>query len=220
VGCTTAHSFCTPRRGNSTVWWPTGILTSHDTADRFPPATHGDDRSAYVLYTEALRLARVFHDEEGCRSSSSPCFPVPGLSRRPRTSGRSSRSAGHVHRCQRRSTHGKHAPGVGHIGARAAERPAAVQQLLRSSELARQVSDTVLLAKALVRLGRPYESTGDLRSAFQQYSEALRTLPRRRNISAFRIESAVRVANAYLRYRQMTMPFASTASPQGSHRRR
>lgn len=163
----------------------------------------GEERAAHVMYTEALRLAKVFKDAEAIRDLQMAMLPscraldlaedeqklVDELTA-------SQTAAGNVAALSRINME----EGISErLGGRQA---AAIQRFFRAATLAGQARDTLLMATVIAELGPTYEAAGNFKDAFQHYSDALKVVGKRPDAAALRIEILTRIGNAYLKFRQ------------------
>ena len=165
----------------------------------------GEERKAYTMYVEALRLARVFHDDEGVRDilwAMLPCARV--LDEQEEESGiirellQGYTSAGDV------AHQGAVflAWGDGKVMRRSFDRGA--EDYLRALMLADQARDSLLAVRSALRLAMAFEGAGRLRDALTNYAECLKRSDRTRGAAGIRLEALMRVGNLYLRGRQFT----------------
>jgi tetratricopeptide (TPR) repeat protein len=163
----------------------------------------GENRAAYELYAEALRLARVFEDEKGVRDIQWAMLPT--LRALDDVEG----ERGVLEDLQRHYTDTREVDVLARVHLEAGqshylrgEYDLAVQRFMRSVTMAGQTHDSVLVGTALLRVGMAYDGIGNTQDAFQYYGDALKvsgSLPRHRTL---RLDILTRVANGYLRFRQ------------------
>jgi tetratricopeptide (TPR) repeat protein len=163
----------------------------------------GQERNAYDMYTEALRLAQVFEDEENVREIRWAMLPT--LRALDDVEGElqvledlqqhytDSREAGALARVHLEA-------GQSHFLREEYDR--AVQRFMRSVTLGGQARDSVLVANALLRVGMAYDGAGNTQDAFQYYGDALKVSGSLPHHKTLRLEILTRVANGYLRFRQ------------------
>jgi tetratricopeptide (TPR) repeat protein len=162
----------------------------------------GEERKAFTLYTEMVRFAKLFKEEEGLRSiqwAMLPCCRV--LAEREEES--------HI----LADLLAVSAPENPSFAARAnleagismawrGMQDSAAQYLLRAFTLSDKSPDSVLACSILLRLGRVYDAAGKPTEALQTYGEALQRTDKISEGKKIRQELLVRVGNLYLRSRQ------------------
>ena len=163
----------------------------------------GEERKAHTMYVEALRLARVFHDDEGVRDIQWAMLPcVRALDEKEQESDilkellQGYTAAGDV---------GHQAAvflarGDGEFALRSFDRGA--EEYLRALMLADQARDSLLAVRSVLRLAMACEGAGRLRDALTNYGECLKRADRTRGAAEPRLEALIRVGNLYLRGRQ------------------
>ena len=163
----------------------------------------GEERKAFTMYVEALRLARVFHDDEGVRAIQWAMLPCArALDEQEEESDiirellQGYTSAGDI---------GHQAAvflawGDGKFARRSFDRGA--EDYLRALMLADQVRDSLRAVRATLRLAMAFEGAGRLRDALTNYGECLKRADRTRGAAEMRLEALIRVGNLYLRGRQ------------------
>ncbi|HMK39482.1 MAG TPA: CHAT domain-containing protein [Bacteroidota bacterium] len=165
--------------------------------------TMGEERKAFTMYVEALRLARVFHDDEGVRDIQWAMLPcVRSLDEKEQESDilrellQGYTAAGDV---------GHQAAvflarGDGEFALRSFDRGA--EEYLRALMLADQARDSLLAVRSVLRLAMASEGAGRLRDALTNFGECLKRADRTRGAAEARMEALIRVGNLYLRGRQ------------------
>ncbi len=159
----------------------------------------GEERKAFELYTEAYRLAKVFGDDAGAVTiqwAMLPCCVALEARSDVRrvladllAAATASKDAGQQALVYYESGVSKFLQG--------SYEPSR-QELLRSITLADGARDSLLAARALLRLAVTYSAAGMNQEAFRTYSDGLRRADRLRN-DPLRHEMLTRVGNIYLR---------------------
>ena len=163
----------------------------------------GEERKAFAIYDETLRLADVFGDIAGAQTIRwgmlPTCRTLDNMEEETRVlsnlldtyiaSADVNKQAkvyyeSGVSRLQRRD----------HAGA--------LDHLLRALTFAEQTRDSLLSISVLVRLALTYDAMGQTFEAFQAYSDGLKRSDRTRGAGALREEMLTRVGNIYLRTHQ------------------
>lgn len=162
----------------------------------------GDERKAFSMYVEMLRLARVFHDEDGVREIQWAMLPCA------RALDEGEEETGILHELlQGASSTGDVAlqgaifleSGNDKFAVGAFDR--AAEDFLRSLLLADQARDSLLAARATLRLAMTFEGAGRLRDALTSYGDCLKRADRTHGAAGIRLEALIRVGNVYLRSR-------------------
>ena len=175
----------------------------------------GDERRAFALFTEALRLARVFRDDEGVRRIQWAMVPCARALDATEEESRILRellqdytAAGDVSQ----QANVMLESGNGKYSERLFER--AAEDYLHALMLADQGRDSLLAVRATLRLAMTFEASGKMREALANYADCLKRADLIRDASALRLEALVRVGNLYLRNRQFNeaMRFFRAAS--------
>jgi tetratricopeptide (TPR) repeat protein len=163
----------------------------------------GEERKAHTMYVESLRLARVFHDDEGVRDIQWAMLPCArALDEQEEESDiikellQGYTAAGDVAHQAAVFL----AWGDGKFARRAFDRGA--EDYLRALMLADQARDSLLAVRAALRLAMAFEGAGRLRDALTNYAECLKRADRTRGAAEIRLEALIRVGNLYLRGRQ------------------
>jgi tetratricopeptide (TPR) repeat protein len=163
----------------------------------------GEERKAFTMYVEALRLARVFHDDEGVRDIQWAMLPCArALDENEQESDiirellQGYTSAGDVAHQAAVFL----AWGDGKFARHSYDRGA--EDYLRALMLADQARDSSLAVRAALRLAMAFEGAGRLRDALTNYAECLKRSDRTRGAAEIRLEALIRVGNLYLRGRQ------------------
>lgn len=163
----------------------------------------GEERKAFGMCTEALRLARVFHDDEAARDIQWAMLPSTRALDESEEEGRILREL-----MQEYTASGDMArqaavmmeSGNGKYGTRQFDR--AAEDYLRALMLSEQARDSLVAVRATLRLAMTFEAAGRTRDALAGYGDCLKRADRTRGGSAARFEALVRVGNLYLRLRQ------------------
>ena len=165
--------------------------------------TMGQEREALAMYVEALRLARVFHDDDGVMEIEWAMLPCA------RALDETDQEADIIRDLLQSYTAAGDVPHQAAVELASGDNHAAVRQFDKGAEdylhalmLADQGGDSLLAVRTALRLAMSFESTGKLRDALTNYAECLRRADRTRGAFAPRLEALVRVGNLYLRGRQ------------------
>lgn len=161
----------------------------------------GDDRKAYMLYVEALRLARAFNDSEGvqavewamlptCRALNETDDEQQALTDLQRSTANDAALRARL-LCE-----------IGLSRLEAGDRDSAARSFQQASLLADQSKDTLLSLTALLRLAVVLDASGRLRDSFLAFSDAIRRSEKARGTPDLRYELFVRVGNIYLRMKR------------------
>jgi tetratricopeptide (TPR) repeat protein len=159
----------------------------------------GQDRKAYDLLTEALRLAFLFKEPEGvteirwalagvCRDLElgEEQSHLDALLQSAMVSGDAA-SLARVYREQGLSALAR------------SDHARAIEHLLRALTYSGQSRDSLLMIDVLCRLAMGYTAGGNTQQAFEAYSDALRRTDITRGAGALRNEMLMRVGTIYLR---------------------
>ena len=167
--------------------------------------TMGEERRALAMYIEALRLARVFHDDEGVRDIEWAMLPCA------RVLDETDQEADIVRDLLQAYTAAGDLSRQAAVELASGDNRAALRQFDRGTEdylralmLSEQGGDSLLAVRAALRIAMSFEATGRLRDALTNYAECLRRADRTRGAAVLRQEALVRVGNLYLRGRQFT----------------
>ena len=163
----------------------------------------GEERKAFTMYVEALRLARVFHDDEGARDilwAMLPCARALDENEQESDIIRELLETYTASADVARQAAVFLASGDGKLVRRSFDRGA--EDYLRALMLADQARDSLLAVRATLRLAMALEGAGRLRDALTNYGECLKRADRTRGAAEMRLEALVRVGNLYLRGRQ------------------
>ncbi|MBP1647127.1 MAG: tetratricopeptide [Bacteroidetes bacterium] len=163
----------------------------------------GDERKAFALYTEMVRFARVFKDEEGLRAIQWAMLPSCRLLGE-------REDEGHVLAELLGAASASGDPAfTGHANLEAGISmiwrgipDSASQHLLRAFTVAEKSPDSMLVCTSLLQLARAYDAAGKSTEALQTYGEALRRVDKYSRGKRIRQELLTRVGNVYLRNRQ------------------
>ncbi|MBM2845355.1 MAG: hypothetical protein HW407_667 [Bacteroidetes bacterium] len=160
----------------------------------------GDERRAFTMYTEALRLANVFGDADGIREIQWAMLPACRALDEVEEEGRiisdllkaytASGDTGSQVRVYIEA-------GLSKLDRRDYE--GATDSFLRALSLARQSNDSLLTITVLVRLAYTYERAGKSVESFQTYTDGLQRTDVTSNAGRLRDEMLIRVGNTYLR---------------------
>ncbi len=163
----------------------------------------GEERAAFTMYVEALRLARVFHDDEGVRDIQWAMLPCARALDEKETESDIIRELLEGYTASGDVAHQAAvllASGDGKTARRSFDRGA--EDYLRAFMLADQARDSLLAVRSALRLAMALEGAGRLRDALTNYAECLKRADRTRGAAELRLEALVRVGNLYLRGRQ------------------
>jgi tetratricopeptide (TPR) repeat protein len=163
----------------------------------------GEERKAFTMYVEALRLARVFHDDQGVLDIQWAMLPcVRALDENEEESDiiRELLQGYTVSGDVAHQAAVFLASGDGKLLRRAFDRSA--EDYLRALMLSDQARDSLLAVRSSLRLAMAFEGAGRLRDALTNYGECLKRADRTRGASDIRLEALIRVGNLYLRGRQ------------------
>ena len=159
----------------------------------------GQERVAYAMYTEALRLAAVFHDAEGGREIQLEMIPSC------RALGKFDEEARLIDTLL--AAYGSPAnPAMQarlHYASALSlierqDYPHATEALLRSLTLADQARDSLFVVTTLSALADVYFRSGSIPQAFETYTDALTRSDRTSRSGDIRSEMLIRVGNIYL----------------------
>ena len=163
----------------------------------------GDDRKSFALCTEALRLANLFKDEQGALTIQWEMLPA-AVALEARDDEKqilaNLLNAYTASKDVRQQARVMYESGVSSY--LRGDYSKATRDLLRSRELGDDATDSVLSARAILRLAMAYQAAGMSRECFQAYSDGLRRADRLRGEQALRQEMLMRVGNIYLRNRR------------------
>ena len=165
----------------------------------------GEERKAFTMYVDALRLARVFHDDEGVRDIQWAMLPCARALDEQEEESDIIRELLQGYTAAGDVAHQAAvflASGDGKFLRRSFDRGA--EDYLRALMLADQARDSLLAVRSALRLAMAFEGTGRLRDALTNYGECLKRSDRTRGAGAIRLEALMRVGNLYLRGRQFT----------------
>ena len=165
----------------------------------------GEERVAFGMYIEALRLARVFNDVEGTREIQlamlATCRALQNTD--DQTSAindllNAYTEAGDL-KMQARP---QYASALSFLSRH--EYQQAVEPLLRALTLAEQAKDSLFAVTILATLADTYDHTGNPPQAFQTYTDALTRSDQTTGARDIRLSMLIRVGNIYLRNQQFT----------------
>jgi CHAT domain-containing protein len=163
----------------------------------------GEERRAFGMYEEALRLARVFRDDDAVRDIQWAMLPCV------RALDESDEEARILRELTQEYATAGNVPqqaavlmesGNGKYGTRLYDR--AAEDYLRAFMLSEQSRDSLGAVRATLRLAMTFEGAGRSRDALASYGDCLKRADRTHNASGERFEALVRVGNLYLRNRQ------------------
>ncbi|MEK9137558.1 MAG: CHAT domain-containing protein, partial [Bacteroidota bacterium] len=161
-----------------------------------------EERVAYNMYTEALRLANVFHDAEGMRDIQFAMLPAC------RAVDDNELHAATINNLLKSYTDAGKQARAHYESALASlhrmEYTQAVEPLLRALTLAGQAHDSLFIINILSTLAATYDLTDNIQQAFETYTDALTRSDRTRGAQDLRLEMLMRVGNIYLRNIQPT----------------
>jgi CHAT domain-containing protein len=162
----------------------------------------GDERTAYAMYTEGMRLARVFNDDAGARDFEWAMLPCARALDESEDRNRilhdlqqdyaSSGDAAHEAEVMLET-------GDGTLGLHVYDR--ATEEYLRALTLADKARDSLLAIRATLRLAIAFEAAGKNRDALTSLGDCLKRADKTAGASAMRLEALIRVGNLYLRNR-------------------
>ncbi|HUI64403.1 MAG TPA: hypothetical protein VL126_06160, partial [Bacteroidota bacterium] len=163
----------------------------------------GDERKAFSMYVEMLRLARVFHDEDGVREIQWAMLPCARVLDEDEQETDALRELLQGYTAAGDVAHQAAVfleSGMNKFDGRAFDR--AAEDILRSLLLADQARDSALAVEATLRLAMTFEAAGRLRDALTSYGDCLKRADRTHGTAGLRLEALIRVGNVYLRSRQ------------------
>jgi tetratricopeptide (TPR) repeat protein len=195
------------------VWYERSLEEYKDLADRSSArmitlrvaGLHeqmGDEKRAMAMYDEALRLARVFHDEGGVREIELAMLPCVRALDEDEEQGRILREL-----LQDYTADGNVAQqaavlltsGIGKVAVRAFDK--ATEDFLRALMLAEQAHESLLATLCSLHLATTFEAAGRSGDAISNYAECLKRADQTPEAGSLRLEALVRVGNLYLRNR-------------------
>lgn len=163
----------------------------------------GEERKAFTMYGDALRLAKVFEDADGIRDIEWAMLPCA------RAIEETAVGQQLMDDLTKEYTASQNSVGLARVAIECgldnlfrSLYDQAVQNFLHAVSLAGQGRDTLLVATAMLRLGQAYDALGKGAEAFQAYGDAMTLSGRLRDSRSFRLELMMRIGNSYLRYRQ------------------
>jgi CHAT domain-containing protein/tetratricopeptide (TPR) repeat protein len=159
----------------------------------------GEEHRAFALYSEALRLARVFGDAGGVLEIQwamlPSCRSTGNREEENRALGElldAYTASGDVDR------QGKVYFETGISSLYYGEHAGALEHFLRALTFAEQSRDSLLAISALLKIGVTYEKMGQTFEAFQSFSDGLRRSDRAGGAAGLREEMLIRIGNIYL----------------------
>ena len=162
-----------------------------------------EDRKAFSMYTEALRLAKVFEDPVAVRETEWAMLPVcRALDNRDEETRiltellNDATASG----SQRMQANASFEAGLSSLYR--SDHVAAEESLLRALTLADQSRDSLLAIRVLLKLAMTYASAGRTAEAFQMYTDGLKRSDVTSGAQRLREEMLIRVGNIYLRDKQ------------------
>ncbi len=163
----------------------------------------GQERKAYLLYVEALRLARVFNEADGVRDIQWAMLPSC------RALAETDDERRILSSLQQHAVATRDVREQGRVRVEAAlgalSRDAfdtAETDLRRAATLYDAARDSLQSLATLVRLGGAYDAAGNSRESLQTYGEAIRRSDNVRGAGELRLPLFTRVGNTYLRARR------------------
>ncbi|HEX9655812.1 MAG TPA: tetratricopeptide repeat protein [Bacteroidota bacterium] len=165
----------------------------------------GEERKAFSLYIEALRLARVFGDEAGVLDIEWAMLPSARALRNFEEEDRIlSNLLNHAVTTGNVQTQARVYSETGYSYRRAGDEQGALENFLRALTFADQLRDTLASLNVLKDIGDLYEHLGKPNDALQTYGEALNRADRTAaNADGIRLELLIRVGNVYLARQQL-----------------
>ena len=163
----------------------------------------GSERKAWTMYTEALRLARVFHDEDGVRSIEWAMLPCARAIDADEDEAQVLRELMQTYVAAGDVAHQGAVlleSGMGKYDVQVYDR--AAEDFLNALMLANQSQDSLLAISASLHLAMAFEGAGRMQDALSNYAECLRRADRTKGASVLRLEALIRVGNLYLERRQ------------------
>jgi len=165
----------------------------------------GEHRKALALYTEALRLAKVFGDQEGVRDIEWAMLPTC------RALDDHEQEFQLIDDLQKTYGSGSDLGPVARVffasGIALFEQSrldSSARTFERAYTVAMQAGDSVLACTSLLRIAMAMDAAGKTREGLQSYADALRLVDKLRGAQQLRMELLCRVGNIYLRSRQYT----------------
>ena len=166
----------------------------------------GEERKAFTMYVEALRLARVFHDDEGVRDIQWAMLPCARVLDEQEEEADIIRELLQGYTAAGDISHQSAvflAWGDGKFARRLYDRSA--EDYLRALMLADQARDSMRAVRATLRLAMAFEGAGRLHDALTNYGECLKRADRTRGAAEIRQEALIRVGNP-VSYTHLTLP--------------
>jgi tetratricopeptide (TPR) repeat protein len=161
----------------------------------------GDVRTAYDMYSEYLRLATIFKDDEGIRAVQLTMLPAlrllekeEELTQTVAALQKSYMEAGNAQMQAR--AHFESALTFIHRG----NDSLALDPLLQALTFAGRAGDSLMVIRVLSTLANTYEAIGATGQAFETFTEALTRTDHTAGSDALRLEALVRVGNVYFRH--------------------
>ncbi len=159
----------------------------------------GEEHKAFMLYSEALRLARVFGDAGGVLEIQWAMLPAC------RSTGNREEENRALGELLDAYTASSDINRQGHVYFETGisslfygEHSAALEHFLRALTIAEQSHDSLLAISSLLKIGVTYEKMGQTFEAFQSFSDGLRRSDRARGAAGLREEMLIRIGNIYL----------------------
>jgi tetratricopeptide (TPR) repeat protein len=165
----------------------------------------GEERVAYNMYAEALRLAVIFGDVDGMREMQLAMLPSCRALENTEEHAQTVNSLlkAYIESGDRRMQARTHLESA-LSSIQREEYPLAVEPLLRALTLAIQAKDSLAIINILSTLASTYGHAGNMQQAFETYTEALTRADHTAGAQDDRLEMLVRVGNIYLRNAQPT----------------
>jgi tetratricopeptide (TPR) repeat protein len=161
----------------------------------------GNERTAFSVYDESIRLARVFNDRDGVNEiglAMLPCLRALGLREEESALLQDllKTAAGGPESLQGLMLY---EAGVSEAAWRRYDR--AIEYFLRSLMASEQAKDSLQSVRSSLRLAMTFASAGKVRDALAAYGDCLKRADRTPGAGALRLEALVRVGNLYLNVR-------------------
>jgi tetratricopeptide (TPR) repeat protein len=159
----------------------------------------GDDRRAFDIYTEAMRLAQLFEEDDGVREIRWAMLPAARALGKTEleTQILASLTSAYAASGDRRQLARVHLE-AGTIRLARRQYQAALEDLLRGLSLSEQARDSLLAIESLLQIARTYVEMGSLTEAFDTFTDALRRSDITQGAGHLREEMLARVGNIYM----------------------
>jgi len=163
----------------------------------------GNEREAFQMEVEALRLARVFKDGQGIRQIQWAMLPSAGRLEELETQQEVVDELTRAYADSRSSdTLAQLSLAAGRSLMERGNYAQAAERFLQSTALAGRSGDSLALASALLSLGVASDAQGKTVEAFRHYGDALGIARKLHGARSILLQVLLRVANGYLRYSQ------------------